>query len=331
MPSSIKRFLSHISHRSASSSRSSSPSSSSRASLDSRMNDRSLKIERVTTLETSSSSTSLNEMSLRPADERRTPFVIGVAGGASSGKKTVCQMIMDRLLERDSSIGVKVVLIKMEDFYRELEGEEAKAAAAGLYNFDHPNAVDFPLLEQCLEDILHGRPTNIPQYDFHLNRRLATTTRIVAPDVVIVSGIFMLYKRRVRDALKLRVFVDVDSDVRLARQVVRDTEVRYQMQLEAVLTAYLKYVKPSFEDFILPSKKFADVIIPRGQENTVAIDLLTQHIIDILDECKSSSNEVASMTAKAQELSLSGNADARTATLLASLIKSNDKFGDLPQ
>ncbi|TPX56829.1 uridine kinase [Powellomyces hirtus] len=279
-------------------------------------------LERVGTLETSSSCTSLSEFSLLPKNpsERGTPFVIGVAGGASSGKQTVCQMIMDRLLERDSSIGVKVVIIKMEDFYRELSGDDAASADAGTYNFDHPNAVDFALLEECLEDILHGRPADIPQYDFQNNKRLAKTVRIDRPDVVIFSGIFMLYKRRVRDALNLRVFVDVDSDVRLARQVVRDTEVRYERNLETVLQSYLKYVKPSFEDFILPSKKFADVIIPRGEENTIAIDLLTQHIVDILEERGSQAAEVEQ-----------AKIDVRSSTTVAALARGVDKFGSLPQ
>ncbi|KAJ3008265.1 hypothetical protein HKX48_008669 [Thoreauomyces humboldtii] len=294
-------------------------------------------MERVGTLETSSSSTSLNDTSLLPLnpDERGSPFVIGVAGGGSSGKKTVCQMIMDRLLERDQSIGVKVVLIKMEDFYRELSGADLEAARAGDYNFDHPNAVDFQLLEECLEDILHGRPVKIPQYDFHNSKRLPDPVHIDRPDVVIFSGIFMLYKRRVRDALNLRVFVDVDSDVRLARQVVRDTEVRFEKKLEAVLHSYIKFVKPSFEDFILPSKKFADVIIPRGQDNVVAIDLLTQHIVDILDERGEQRGEEpidGDLLPQAPHRHRS-NGDVRSsaASIAATLGRGTDKFGAVPQ
>ncbi|TPX65485.1 uridine kinase [Spizellomyces sp. 'palustris'] len=273
-------------------------------------------------LETSASLSSLNEPPLLfPHSGKGTPFVIGVAGGGSSGKKTVCQMIMERLLEKDKSVGVKVVIIRMEDFYRELNREEMELAKSGDYNFDHPNAVDFAIMEECLEDILHGRPVDIPLYDFQNHIRLPETMHIERPDVVIFSGIYMLYKRRVRDVLNLKVFVDVDSDVRLARQVVRDTEERYQKPLEQVLQYYVKHVKPSFEDFILPSKKFADVIIPRGQENTVAIDLLTQHIVDILDERASQAKQT-----------LDAAVEVRTSTTsLATQVGNVDKYGSLPQ
>ncbi|KAJ3055651.1 Uridine-cytidine kinase 2, partial [Rhizophlyctis rosea] len=130
---------------------------------------------------------------------------------------------------------------------------------------------------------MNGEPVQTYRYDFTQHERLPAKT-ISKPEVVIISGIFMLYKKRVREALNLKVFVDVDSDVRLSRQVVRDTEIRHRKNLEEVLQYYLKFVKPSFEDFILPTKKFADVIIPRGDSNTVAIDLLTQHVIDVLHE-----------------------------------------------
>ncbi|KAJ3033766.1 UMP-CMP kinase [Rhizophlyctis rosea] len=171
----------------------------------------------------------------------------------------------------------------MEDFYRELTHEEQVLAQRGEYNFDHPTAMDLPLLENTLQSILSGETVQTPRYDFHNHVRRPGPT-IHTPDVVICSGIFMLYKKRVREAFNLKVFVDVDSDVRLSRQVVRDTEIRHHKTLEEVLSYYIKFVKPSFEDFIMPTKKFADVIIPRGDTNTVAIDLLTQHISDILKE-----------------------------------------------
>ena len=100
--------------------------------------------------------------------------------------------------------------------------------------------------------------------------------------MVIISGIHMLYQKRIRDILDLKVFVDVDSDERLARQVIRDTTQRYNRKLDLILNGYLKFVKPCFEEFILPCKKYADVVIPRGETNLVAIDLLAQHILDLL-------------------------------------------------
>ncbi len=112
------------------------------------------------------------------------------------------------------------------------------------------------------------------------------TILIEQPNVVIISGLLTIYSKRVRDLLNLKVFVDVDSDTRLSRLVVRDTTTRYKKPVETVLNGYLKFVKPSFEEFILPSKKFADVVIPRGDANLVAIDLLSSHLNDILNEKK---------------------------------------------
>eukprot|EP00842_Homolaphlyctis_polyrhiza_P001161 jgi/Hompol1/2045/HPOL_005831-RA len=186
------------------------------------------------------------------ATARTGPFVIAVTGGGAAGKKEVVQAIM-RSLERSSSRS-HVALLRLEDFYLPLSAEQLQRDAAGDFNFDHPDAIDFKLLAAVLRDIVDGKPVSLPSYDFHLKKRCRL----------------------------IQVFVDVDSDVRLARQVVRDTEERYRMPLEQVLQRYVKFVKPCFEEFILPTKKYADVIIPRGESNIVAVELLTNHIIDIL-------------------------------------------------
>ncbi|KAJ1343947.1 uridine kinase [Batrachochytrium salamandrivorans] len=214
------------------------------------------------------------------------PFIIGVAGGGAAGKSQVCGMIMRALVSTTGAIRAhsQVRHIRLEDFYFSLTEEEVRLADAGEYNFDHPDAIDLKLFHKCLQDISTGNPVDIPQYDFQKKQRLAETIRIMPPDVVIVSGILIMYQRKTRDLINLKVFVDVDSDVRLAKQVIRDTEVRHHMTLEQVLDRYAKFVKPSFEEFIFHTKKFADVIIPRGETNRVAVELLTGHIIDILHE-----------------------------------------------
>ncbi|KAI9096062.1 uridine kinase family-domain-containing protein [Phlyctochytrium arcticum] len=326
MVSVFGRLLHSLRHRAPSSETSESSDDGNASDMD---DQQYLKPSAITN---SSSLSSLNEPPLSvtqsgtglhtPNGTLKTPFLIGVAGGGSSGKKTVCEMIMRALLEQDERAGVKVVIIRMEDFYRQPAEEEMESVKSGEYNFDHPSSVDFRLMERCLEDILNGRPTEVPQYDFKRHIRLPETVHIERPDVVIFSGIYMLYKKRVREALNLKVFVDVDSDTRLARQVVRDTEERYNKELESVLQYYIKYVKPSFEDFILPSKKFADVIIPRGHENTVAINLLTQHISDILRE----------RAHEARQAVVEAGLDVRTlSTTLAAQVVENEKFGSLPQ
>lgn len=242
------------------------------------------------TLKVSSSMYTLTEPPVPEPTVRdiRKPFMIGVAGGACSGKREVCQMIMDRLIHKIEDVNVKVVIINLEDFYLPLSDEQMQKAEKDDYNFDHPRSIDFQLLESCIESLTAGKPTYIPKYDTVRHYRLQDSTKIECPDVVIFSGIYMLYKHRIRQALDLKVFVDLDSDLRLAQQVVRDTDDKFNKELNHVLEYYVKFVKPAFEDFILPSKKFADVIIPRGKDNIVAIELLTEHIVDIIEENKTS-------------------------------------------
>ncbi|KAI8895659.1 uridine-cytidine kinase-like protein 2 [Globomyces pollinis-pini] len=219
-------------------------------------------------------------LSINP--ENPTPFMIAMAGGSASGKKKCCDLIINGLSKgTDPS---KVIHIQMENFYKELTADEHLLAEQSLYNFDHPEAFDFDLLESCLLKIRKGIPTTIPQYDFINRKRLSETITINRPDIVIISGILILYVKQIRDLMDLKAFVDVDGDTRLSRLLIRDTKTRNNKPADKVLTEYIKFVKPSFEEFILPSKKFADVIIPRGEENTIAIDLIAEHINDILKE-----------------------------------------------
>ncbi|KAJ3281094.1 hypothetical protein HDU79_011089 [Rhizoclosmatium sp. JEL0117] len=220
-------------------------------------------------------------------------FSVCIAGGASSGKKKVCDLIIRRLKDGLVDHSSKVAIIKMEDFYRELTAEERKLLETGEYNFDHPDAIDFELLASKLDLLSRGVPCQLPKWDYQQHKRVTGSVELSSnPDVVIVVGTLVLYNKQVRDFFNLKVFVDVDSDIRLARQVVRDTEERYQKPLEEVLGNYLNFVKPSFEDFILPTKKYANVVIPRGADNHVAIGLLATHIVDILKETPLSEEEM---------------------------------------
>jgi uridine kinase len=148
----------------------------------------------------------------------------------------------------------------------------------GEYNFDHPDAFDTEELLSCLENMLHCQPVQIPVYDFKRHRRSSETFRKVnAADVIIMEGILVFHDSRVRDLMNMKIFVDTDADVRLARRIRRDTMERGR-DVNGVIEQYAKFVKPAFNDFVLPSKKYADVIIPRGGDNHVAIDLIVQHI-----------------------------------------------------
>ncbi|KAJ3017703.1 UNVERIFIED_CONTAM: Uridine-cytidine kinase 2 [Siphonaria sp. JEL0065] len=220
-------------------------------------------------------------------------FSICIAGGASSGKKAVCDLIVRRLKDGLMDHSSKVAVIKLEDFYRDLTLSERVLLEKGEYNFDHPDALDFDLLFEVLEALSRGLTSAIPKWDFQQHKRIPSTTEVSNLDVILVEGNLALYSKPVRELFNLKVFVDVDSDIRLARQVIRDTEERYRKPLEEVLDNYLNFVKPAFEDFILPTKKYANVVIPRGSENSVAIGLLATHIVDIL---KTSNNTRAAGT-----------------------------------
>jgi len=213
----------------------------------------------------------------------RKPFMIGVAGGTASGKSTVCDKLMEKLGQNEVNIGEKqVVHLSQDSFYRELNQVESEKAKKGMFNFDHPNAFDNELMENCLQSILNGKQTQIPVYDFKTNARVpGVSTTIYPSDVVLVEGILVFYYPSIRHLFDLKLFVDTDADIRLARRVMRDIEERGR-DLETVLHQYTTLVKPAFEEFCIPTKKYADVIIPRGAENTVAIDLIKQHIQDLI-------------------------------------------------
>ncbi|KAM3375315.1 uridine/cytidine kinase UKL1, chloroplastic [Capsicum galapagoense] len=200
----------------------------------------------------------------------KQPFVIGVSGGTASGKTTVCDMIIQQLHDH------RVVLVNQDSFYRGLTLEEMKRVHE--YNFDHPDAFDTEQLLECVEKLKSGMSVQVPIYDFKTHQRCSDSFRQVnASDVIILEGILVFHDARVRNLMSMKIFVDTDADVRLARRIRRDTVERGR-DINSVLEQYAKFVKPAFDDFVLPSKKFADVIIPRGGDNHVAIDLIVQHI-----------------------------------------------------
>ncbi|XP_044474361.1 uridine kinase-like protein 3 [Mangifera indica] len=205
-----------------------------------------------------------------PGNVHKQPFVIGVAGGAASGKTTVCDMIIQQLHDQ------RVVLVNQDSFYHNLSEEEL--AQVHEYNFDHPDAFNTEQLLQSMEKLRHGKAVDVPNYDFKSYKSNVFPARRVNPsDVIILEGILVFHDPRVRELMNMKIFVDTDADVRLARRIRRDT-VEKSRDIGAVLDQYSKFVKPAFDDFILPTKKYADIIIPRGGDNHVAIDLIVQHI-----------------------------------------------------
>uniref|UniRef100_A0A0K0FU37 Uridine kinase n=1 Tax=Strongyloides venezuelensis TaxID=75913 RepID=A0A0K0FU37_STRVS len=206
------------------------------------------------------------------------PFFIGVAGGTASGKSSVCLEIVKRLGNDQH----QVLTICQDSFYKDLNEEEKKKANMGNYNFDHPSAFDTDELLKVLMTLKSGRPAKIPIYDYKNHCRFADHFNYVEPaDIIIVEGILIFYDERLCELFNTKLFVDTDSDIRLARRVRRDSTERGR-SLTQILYQYLTFVKPSFDEFVFPTKKHADVIIPRGADNVVAIDLIVQHMSEIL-------------------------------------------------
>lgn len=216
-------------------------------------------------------------------DDIPRPFLIGVGGGTASGKSTVCSKIMEQLGQ--DAVDQKqrqVVIISLESFYHPLSEEQINQARKGMYNFDHPDAFDEDLIFNTLKKIKEGKTVELPQYDFKNHRMKSEETKKVYPaDVILFEGILIFYFKRIRDLFNMKLFVDTDADTRLSRRVTRDMKI-YGRELDQILHQYTNYVKPAFEEFCLPTKKYADVIIPRGADNTVAIDLIVQHIQELL-------------------------------------------------
>ncbi|KAM8888101.1 uridine-cytidine kinase 2-A [Neosynchiropus ocellatus] len=221
----------------------------------------------------------------QPGNERdnRQPFLIGVAGGTASGKSSVCSKIMELLGQNEIDHHQRQVAILSQDsFYRVLTTEQKAKALKGQFNFDHPDAFDNDLIISTLRDIKQGKTVHIPVYDFVSHSRKEETVTVYPADVVLFEGILMFSSKEVRDLFQMKLFVDTDADTRLSRRVLRDISERGR-DLESVLAQYITFVKPAFEEFCLPTKKYADVIIPRGVDNLVAINLIVQHIQDILN------------------------------------------------
>ncbi|XP_030062391.1 uridine-cytidine kinase 2 isoform X3 [Microcaecilia unicolor] len=173
-------------------------------------------------------------------------------------------------------------MLSQDSFYRVLTADQKAKALKGQFNFDHPDAFDNDLILKTLQEIMEGRTVEIPVYDFVSHSRKKETVTVYPADVVLFEGILAFYVQHIRDMFQLKLFVDTDADTRLSRRVLRDIGERGR-DLEQVLSQYITFVKPAFEEFCLPTKKYADVIIPRGVDNLVAINLIVQHIQDILN------------------------------------------------
>jgi len=197
------------------------------------------------------------------------PLMIGIAGGTGSGKTTVARRVASALA--DSS----VAFVEMDSYYWNHAG--LSMPELHRINWDHPDAFDLDLFVEHLDAMAEGRPIEKPVYDYSLHARSAETVRIAKVDVVVVDGILLFTDERVRQRLDVKVFVDADADIRLVRRIRRDMASRGR-PLEEILEQYVETVRPMHLQFIEPSKRWADVIVPRGGHNTVAIEMILAKI-----------------------------------------------------
>ena len=197
------------------------------------------------------------------------PIIIGVTGGSGGGKTSVSRAILSHFPDE------KISMIEHDSYYKDqshLTFEERVKT-----NYDHPFAFDTDLMIEQIKELLAGRPVDIPTYDYTEHTRSSKTYRQEPQDVFIVEGILVLEDNRLRDLMDIKIFVDTDDDVRIIRRIKRDMEERGR-SLDSVIDQYLGVVKPMYHQFIEPTKRYADIVIPEGVSNTVAIDLLTTKI-----------------------------------------------------
>jgi uridine kinase len=202
-------------------------------------------------------------------------ILIGVAGGSGSGKTLVVQHMIEQLGSD------RVVVLQQDSYYKDSSHLPFEERAK--QNFDHPDAIDSDLLIQHVEELLNGWTVDIPIYDFTTHTRRAETRRAGPHDIIVLEGILILDNPRLRSLMDIKVYVDTDPDIRFIRRLKRDTAERGRT-MQSVVEQYEKSVRPMHLQFVEPTKRYADIIVPEGGYNWVAIDLLKTKIAALLRE-----------------------------------------------
>jgi uridine kinase len=205
--------------------------------------------------------------------ERLTPLVIGIAGGSGSGKTTVAQTILQRVGPD------RISFLQHDAYYKDLSG--LPPAQRAEVNFDHPNSLDNELLISQILQLKRGEPVEVPIYDFSNHSRTDRTFKVQPRSVILVEGILIFAEVELREFFDVKIFVDTDSDLRFIRRLQRDILERGRTT-ESVIKQYLSTVRPMHLDFVEPSKRYADVIIPEGGFNTAALDMVVARIESML-------------------------------------------------
>ena len=201
------------------------------------------------------------------------PVVIGVAGGTGSGKTTVVRAVLDAVGKS------RLAFLEQDSYYRDIAWSSRDEIAH--FNFDHPDALDNELLVEHVRSLKAGRSVEVPSYDFVHHRRQAERRKVVPRPVILLEGILIFVDRELRDLLDFKIYVDTDADIRLLRRLRRDIADRGR-ELGDVLRQYEETVRPMHLEFVEPSKRWADVIIPEGGENQVALGMVVARIEELL-------------------------------------------------
>jgi len=201
-------------------------------------------------------------------------LVIGIAGGTGSGKTTLMKKLIEKFEE-------EVTVLSHDNYYK--RHDDMTYEQRCLLNYDEPGAFDTSLMTYHLEELRQGRAIECPVYDFTVHNRSDETIHVVPKKVIIVEGILIFENEELRNLMDIRIFVDTDADVRLCRRIKRDVNKRGRT-LESVLSQYLQTVKPMHEKYVEPSKKYANIVVPEGGKNLVALDMIVGRIQRHLEE-----------------------------------------------
>ncbi|MGL4766726.1 MAG: uridine kinase [Formosimonas sp.] len=201
------------------------------------------------------------------------PFIIGIAGGSGSGKSTVTRKVIEAAASEHTAV------IIQDNYYRDQSDLTMEQRVTT--NYDHPRAFDWALMIEQVDDLRNGVPIKMPRYDYTQHTRSTQTETIAPATVIVVEGIFALYDAALRDMMSLKIYVDTDADVRFIRRLVRDINERGR-SMDSVIEQYKSTVRPMHNQFVEPSKRFADVILPHGA-NDPAVDMITAKISSLID------------------------------------------------
>ena len=198
------------------------------------------------------------------------PFLIGICGGSASGKTTAASFITQFVGEENC------LLFSLDNYFFGPNDEERKHIQD--YNFDRPEALDLDLAYQHLLELKEGKTIDMPVYNFNISKRMNYTQKVKPKKVIIFEGIFSLYEKRMRDLMDIKLFFDLDSDIRFFRRIIRDISDRSR-KIDTVIERYFRFVKPAFDRYILPTKKYADFVIPQDSLSSLPIEMVSQNII----------------------------------------------------